>query len=212
MTSYRDQRTQNGSDIRPFISIVTNFTRPSETTPSLLTFNELTTFLHEFGHALHGMLSKCTYESLSGTSVSRDFVEMPSQFMENFAGEPEVLKIYAKHYKTGEVIPDAMIRKMQAAGKFNQGFATVEAQEGRKGVPEDGRQADRNQAPAGQAVFLRQVDRQETFEHIQQDGRDTGPGPTDLESIGAAGVTVAKHADVSFGKGFAKDQGKRNGT
>ena len=81
---------------------------------------------HEFGHALHGMLSDCTYEMLSGTAVSRDFVELPSQIMENWAGEPDVLKSYAKHYMTGEVIPDELIAKMEASSHFNQGFATVE--------------------------------------------------------------------------------------
>lgn len=126
MTNYRNQRIENGKDIRPVISICLNCPVPAPGEPALLNWDEVTTFFHEFGHGLHGLLTKCTYESLSGTSVSRDFVEMPSQFMENFAGEPEVLKIYAKHYKTGEVIPDAMIRKMQAAGKFNQGFATTE--------------------------------------------------------------------------------------
>ena len=126
MTNYRNQRIENGKDIRPIISVCLNCPVPAPGEPALLNWDEATTFFHEFGHGLHGLLTKCTYESLSGTSVSRDFVEMPSQFMENFAGEPEVLKIYAKHYKTGEVIPDAMIRKMQAAGKFNQGFATTE--------------------------------------------------------------------------------------
>jgi peptidyl-dipeptidase Dcp len=123
MTSYRDQKNENGKDIRPFISIVANFTRPSETRPSLLSFNELTTFLHEFGHSLHGMLTKCTYESLSGTNVSRDFVELPSQFMENFAFEKEWLDTWATHYKTGEKIPDEIIHKIKEASTFNEGYA-----------------------------------------------------------------------------------------
>jgi peptidyl-dipeptidase Dcp len=123
MTSYRDQRIQDRNDIRPFISIVTNFTRPSETTPSLLTFNELTTFLHEFGHALHGMLSKCTYENLSGTNVSRDFVELPSQFMENWAFEQEWLDTWAVHYETGEKIPAEIVLKIKEASAFNEGYA-----------------------------------------------------------------------------------------
>jgi peptidyl-dipeptidase Dcp len=123
MTSFRDQRWHNGSDIRPFISIVTNFTRPSETTPSLLTFNELTTFLHEFGHALHGMLSKCTYESLSGTNVSRDFVELPSQFMENWAYEQQWLDTWAVHFKTGVKIPAEFVCKIKEASTFNEGYA-----------------------------------------------------------------------------------------
>jgi len=123
MTSYRDQKIINGTDVRPFISIVTNFTRATETRPSLLTFNELTTFLHEFGHALHGMLSKCNYESLSGTNVARDFVELPSQFMENFAFEKEWLDTWASHYQTGEKIPDELIIKIKEASTFNEGYA-----------------------------------------------------------------------------------------
>ena len=123
MTSFRDQYSQHGKDIRPLISIVTNFTRPTETRPSLLTFNEVTTFLHEFGHSLHGMLSKCTYESLSGTNVARDFVELPSQFMENFAFEKEWLTSWAVHYKTEEIIPDEIIEKIILSSTYNEGYA-----------------------------------------------------------------------------------------
>ena len=123
MTSYRDQKNENGNEVRPLISIVANFTRPSETRPSLLSFSELTTFLHEFGHALHGMLTKCTYESLSGTNVARDFVELPSQFMENFAFEKEWLDTWATHYMTGEIIPDEYISKIKEASTFNEGYA-----------------------------------------------------------------------------------------
>jgi peptidyl-dipeptidase Dcp len=123
MTSYRDQKNINGNEVRPLISIVANFTRSTETRPSLLSFNELTTFLHEFGHSLHGMLTKCTYESLSGTNVARDFVELPSQFMENFAFEKEWLDTWASHYKTGEKIPDEIIRKIKEASAFNEGYA-----------------------------------------------------------------------------------------
>ena len=126
MTSYRAQSTENKTRILPIISIVCNFTKPTSTTPSLLTFDEVSTFFHEFGHALHGLLSQVTYESLSGTNVPRDFVELPSQIMENWAVEPEVLKLYAKHFKTGETIPDELINKMQKAGTFDQGFATTE--------------------------------------------------------------------------------------
>lgn len=126
MTSYRSQKTVNGERKAPVISIVCNFTKPTGETPALLTFDEVTTFFHEFGHALHGLLSNVTYKSLAGTSVPRDFVELPSQVMENWAAEPEVLKMYAKHYKTGEVIPDALIQKLQKSGTFDQGFATVE--------------------------------------------------------------------------------------
>ncbi|MBK7134455.1 MAG: M3 family metallopeptidase [Bacteroidales bacterium] len=123
MTSYRDQRKKNKMDIRPFISIVSNFTRSSESRPSLLSFNELTTFLHEFGHALHGMLTKCTYESLSGTNVARDFVELPSQFMENYAFEKEWLDTFAVHYKTGEKLPAELIAKIKEAASYNEGYA-----------------------------------------------------------------------------------------
>jgi peptidyl-dipeptidase Dcp len=123
MTSYREQKNENGNEVRPLISIVANFTRPSETRPSLLSFNELTTFLHEFGHSLHGILTKCTYESLSGTNVARDFVELPSQFMENFAFEKEWLDKWATHYLTGEKIPDELIGKIKEASTFNEGYA-----------------------------------------------------------------------------------------
>jgi peptidyl-dipeptidase Dcp len=123
MTSYRDQKNESGVDTRPFISIVTNFTRPSDTLPSLLTFSELTTFLHEFGHALHGMLTRCTYESLSGTSVSRDFVELPSQFMENYAFEKEWLDKWALHYETGAKLSDELVTKIKEASTYNEGYA-----------------------------------------------------------------------------------------
>lgn len=126
MTSYRRQRTEGGKRIPPVISIVCNFTKPVGDKPALLTFDEASTLFHEFGHALHGLLSNVTYESLSGTSVSRDFVELPSQIMENWAADPEVLKLYAKHYETGETIPDELIAKMNRVGTFDQGFATVE--------------------------------------------------------------------------------------
>jgi peptidyl-dipeptidase Dcp len=126
MTSYRKQRNIDGVRTAPIISIVCNFTKPSGDAPALLTYDETSTFFHEFGHALHGLLSNVTYETLSGTSVPTDFVELPSQIMENWAAEPEVLKLYAKHYKTGEVIPDALIAKLQQSATFDQGFATVE--------------------------------------------------------------------------------------
>ena len=126
MTSFRSQQMEDGKRKAPVISIVCNFTKPTANTPSLLTFDETTTFFHEFGHALHGLMSNVNYKSLAGTNVPRDFVELPSQVMENWAAEPEVLKMYAKHYKTGEVIPDALIEKMKNAGTFDQGFATTE--------------------------------------------------------------------------------------
>lgn len=126
MTSYRPQTMKDGKRVAPVISIVCNFTKPTSTTPALLTFDEVTTFFHEFGHALHGLLSNVKYKSLAGTSVSRDFVELPSQVMENWAADPVVLKMYAKHYKTGAVIPDELIEKLEKAATFGQGFATTE--------------------------------------------------------------------------------------
>ncbi|MDR2423174.1 MAG: M3 family metallopeptidase [Prevotellaceae bacterium] len=126
MTSYRKTSRREGKRIAPIISIVCNFTRPSDQTPALLTADEVETFFHEFGHALHGLLGATQYYSLSGTSVPRDFVELPSQIMENWAFETEMLKLYARHYKTNEIIPDTLVQKMKSAAKFNQGFATVE--------------------------------------------------------------------------------------
>ncbi|MGB5881296.1 MAG: M3 family metallopeptidase, partial [Thermoanaerobaculia bacterium] len=124
--NFRQQRKEDGEDIRPIISNVANFTKPGGDQPALLTLDEARTLFHEFGHALHGLLADSTYESLSGTSVRRDFVELPSQMMENWAMDPGVLKSYAKHFETGEPIPDELIEKLQAADKFNQGFATTE--------------------------------------------------------------------------------------
>lgn len=126
MSSFRGQQKLNGQNIRPIIYNVGNFTRPTNDTPSLLTLDEVETLFHEFGHALHGMLSNVDYAGVSGTSVSRDFVELPSQILEHWAFHPEVLKLYAKHYQTGEVIPDALIEKIDAASKFNMGFTTTE--------------------------------------------------------------------------------------
>lgn len=126
MTSFRDQYiSDEGSDIRPHISLVTNFTRPTETKPSLLNFREVETFLHEFGHGLHGMLSKVHYESQSGTNVYRDFVELPSQIMENWASEKEWLKQVGVHYKTGKTIPDELIDKIVKSTIFQSGYQTV---------------------------------------------------------------------------------------
>ena len=126
MTSFRKQSRIKGKDVAPVIMNVMNFTKPTADKPSLLSFEEVTTMFHEFGHGLHGLLSDCTYNRLSGTSVARDFVELPSQVMENWASEPEMLKLYAKHYETGEVIPDELIEKLQKSSHFNQGFITVE--------------------------------------------------------------------------------------
>ena len=116
----------DGVDHRPVIINVGNFNKPTAGNPSLLSMDDVETLFHEFGHALHGLLSKAHYKSLSGTNTPRDFVELPSQFMENYAYEPEVLKTYAFHYQTGEVIPNELIAKINAAGKFNQGFVTTE--------------------------------------------------------------------------------------
>ena len=125
MTSYKGQYIKDGNDSRPHISIVMNFTRPTETKPALLTFDEVNTFLHEFGHALHGMLAKSTYESLSGTSVYRDFVELPSQIMENWLVEKEYLDKFANHYETGEKMPLELVQKLVDASNYNVGYGTL---------------------------------------------------------------------------------------
>ena len=126
MSSFRGQQVLDGENIRPIIYNVGNFTSPTQDTPSLLTLDEVETLFHEFGHALHGMLSNVTYSGLAGTSVSRDFVELPSQILEHWAFHPEVIKLYAKHYETGEVIPDELIEKINRAANFNMGFNTTE--------------------------------------------------------------------------------------
>ncbi|MCI7728114.1 MAG: M3 family metallopeptidase [Bacteroidales bacterium] len=126
MTEYKGQyKDEKGKDSRPHITIVMNFTRPTSTTPALLTFDEVETFLHEFGHALHGMLTKCTYSSLSGTNVYRDFVELPSQIMENWAVEKAFLDDWAVHYKTGEKIPAELVKKLVDSSNFNAGYACL---------------------------------------------------------------------------------------
>jgi len=126
MTSFRKQYKKDGKNVIPIIQVVYNFSKPTGDKPALLSFEEASTLFHEMGHAMHGMLSNCIYVTLSGTSVPRDFVELPSQIMENWAAEPEVLKMYARHYETGEPIPDDLIRKMKNAGHFNQGFEVTE--------------------------------------------------------------------------------------
>jgi peptidyl-dipeptidase Dcp len=126
MNSYRKQIVKKGKHVYPIIVNVCNFTKPVGKKPSLLSYDEVTTLFHEFGHAMHGLLSKCTYNKISGTDVPRDFVELPSQLMEHWAGEPEVLKVYAKHYKTGKVIPKELIEKIKKSSLFNQGFGTTE--------------------------------------------------------------------------------------
>jgi len=126
MNSFRKQIRKNGKRVAPVICNVGNFSKPTEDNPALLSYEEVNTLFHEFGHALHGLLSNCTYDRLSGTSVPRDFVELPSQIMENWAEEPEVLRSFAKHYETHRTIPDELIEKIKKAKYFNQGFATVE--------------------------------------------------------------------------------------
>lgn len=125
MTSFRELSCRGGEEQRPFVSIVTNFTKPTASTPSLLTFGEVTTLLHEFGHGLHGMLAEGRYKSLTGTNVVRDFVELPSQLMENWALEPEWLQTFARHWQTGEVIPQEYIDRIVAARNFLAGYAQV---------------------------------------------------------------------------------------
>lgn len=126
MTTFKEQYVDLlGNDSRPHISIVCNFTRPTAAEPSLLTFNELTTLFHEFGHALHGLLSQVTYPSLSGTNVARDFVELPSQLMENWCYEEETLRLFATHYQTGELLPIEWVQKIKEAEKFMENILTV---------------------------------------------------------------------------------------
>ncbi|WP_055447835.1 M3 family metallopeptidase [Lacinutrix mariniflava] len=125
MTSYKPQFVKDGKEERPHVSIVCNFTKPTKSKPSLLTFNEVTTLFHEFGHALHGMLANTTYPSLSGTSVFWDFVELPSQVMENWCYEKEALELFATHYETGEVIPMDLVNKIKESATFQQGMQTL---------------------------------------------------------------------------------------
>jgi peptidyl-dipeptidase Dcp len=125
MTSFKSQFIKDGINERPHISNVCNFTPPTKTKPSLLTFNEVTTLFHEFGHGLHGILANTNYPSLSGTSVYWDFVELPSQVMENWCYQPEALALFAKHYETGEIIPQEYVDKIKESANFLEGLATV---------------------------------------------------------------------------------------
>ena len=125
MTSYKPQYTKNEQNVRPHISNVCNFTPSTPSKPSLLTFNEVTTLFHEFGHGLHGMLANTTYPSLSGTSVYWDFVELPSQVMENWCYEKEALELFATHYETGELIPMELVKKIKESATFQEGMATL---------------------------------------------------------------------------------------
>ena len=126
MNNFVNQEIVDGVEIRPVIVNVGNFAKPVDGKPSLLTLDQVETLFHEYGHALHGLLSQCTYKSVAGTSVARDFVELPSQIMENWAFQPEVLATYARHYETGEIIPAELVAKIEAAANFNQGFMTTE--------------------------------------------------------------------------------------
>jgi peptidyl-dipeptidase Dcp len=127
MTNFREQwYDKEGKKVIPIVSLVLNNAKPTADAPALLSFDQVETFFHEFGHGLHGMLTNCKYRSLSGTNVSRDFVELPSQIMENWASEPQVLRMYAKHYQTGEVIPDELIAKLEETSTYGQGFINAE--------------------------------------------------------------------------------------
>lgn len=126
MSNFQEQYYKNGQKVNPVVTLTFNFSKPTADMPSLLTLDEVETFFHEFGHGLHGLFSNCNYVSTSGTNVSRDFVELPSQIMEHWATEREMLKMYARHYKTNEPIPDELIKKIENSSKFNQGFITGE--------------------------------------------------------------------------------------
>ena len=126
MTEFKGQwKEKDGKDSRPHVTIVMNFTRPTEKKPALLTFDEVETFLHEFGHSLHGLLTKCTYSSLSGTNVYQDFVELPSQIMENWLTEKEFLDTFAEHYETKEKIPTELVNKIVSASQYNAGYLCI---------------------------------------------------------------------------------------
>ena len=184
MTSYKSQAVKNGINQRPHVSIVCNFTPPTETKPSLLTFNEVTTLFHEFGHALHGMLANTTYPSLSGTSVYWDFVELPSQVMENWCYEPEALALFAKHYETGEVIPQEYVEKIKESASFLEGMATLRqlsfglldmTYHGKSQTIEDVK-AFEKQAMAGTSLYPDVAENcmSTSFSHIFQGGYSSG--------------------------------------
>jgi peptidyl-dipeptidase Dcp len=184
MTSYKSQAIKNGINERPHVSIVCNFTPPTETKPSLLTFNEVTTLFHEFGHALHGMLANTTYPSLSGTSVYWDFVELPSQVMENWCYEPEALALFAKHYETGEVIPQEYVEKIKESASFLEGMATLRqisfglldmTYHGKSQTIEDVK-AFEKQAMAGTSLYPDVAENcmSTSFSHIFQGGYSSG--------------------------------------
>ena len=184
MTSYKPQYIKDGINERPHVSIVCNFTPPTETKPSLLTFNEVTTLFHEFGHALHGMLANTTYPSLSGTSVYWDFVELPSQVMENWCYEPEALALFAKHYETGEIIPQEYVEKIKESASFLEGMATLRqlsfgildmTYHGKSQTIEDVK-AFEKQAMAGTSLYpdVEENCMSTSFSHIFQGGYSSG--------------------------------------
>lgn len=184
MTSFKPQYIKEGTNERPHVSNVCNFTPPTATKPSLLTFNEVTTLFHEFGHGLHGMLANTTYPSLSGTSVFWDFVELPSQVMENWCYEPEALALFAKHYKTGEIIPQEYVEKIKESASFLEGMATLrqlsfgllDMEYHGKNQPIDNIKAFEKQAMGGTSLFPDVAENcmSVSFSHIFQGGYSSG--------------------------------------
>lgn len=185
MTSFREQSIKNGVERRPFISIVTNFSKPTADAPALLTHYELTTFLHEFGHSLHGMMAEGRYESLTGTNTARDFVELPSQIMENWGYEPEYLQSFAKHYQSGEPIPTELIEKISATKNYNAGyyqvrqlqFGLLDMEYHNREVPVDCSISEIEQRAIGKCLTLPAVDGcviSTSFSHIFSGGYSAG--------------------------------------
>ncbi|MBP5397671.1 MAG: M3 family metallopeptidase [Bacteroidales bacterium] len=207
MTSFRDQyKTPEGEDVRPLISIVTNFTKPTADKPSLITHDELTTLLHEFGHSLHGMLSEGTYPSLSGTSVARDFVELPSQIMENWAYESEFLNTFARHYQTGETIPVELMDKIKAAQNYMAAYSQV--RQLHFGIL-DMAWHNRDDAPAEQCEAFEQKVLSSTAVLLHIDGTAFSPTFTHIFSGGyAAGYYSYKWAEVLEADAFSLFQEK----
>jgi peptidyl-dipeptidase Dcp len=184
MTSFKPQYIKEGANERPHVSNVCNFTPPTATKPSLLTFNEVTTLFHEFGHGLHGMLANTTYPSLSGTSVFWDFVELPSQVMENWCYEPEALALFAKHYETGEIIPQEYVEKIKESASFLEGMATLrqlsfgllDMEYHGKNQPIENVKAFEKQAMGGTSLFPDVAENcmSVSFSHIFQGGYSSG--------------------------------------
>ncbi len=201
MTSFRELGRFNGQEERPHVSVVTNFTKPTPTTPSLLTFNEVTTLLHEFGHALHGMLAEGRYKSLTGTNVVRDFVELPSQLMENWAYEPEFLQTFARHWQTGEGIPLKYVDRIVAARNFLAGYGQVRQLQ--FGIL-DMAWHDRAAAPEGDVVAFEQATLCPTAVLPLIEGSAISPSFNHIFSGGyAAGYYSYKWAEVLEADAFA---------